>query len=99
MSPNDFTQDPSVIELAAEHRRFSDAEVGQRVGLSMNQRAPGIRRQSHRRAICYGWHDQRDNWHRSYGNENWELDDDSQMRLRFACINELSIRESDRKSH
>jgi nuclear transport factor 2 (NTF2) superfamily protein len=29
-----------------------------------------------------------------YGNENWEFDDQRLMRVRFACINDLPIKES-----
>jgi len=36
---------------------------------------------------------------RSYGNENWEFDEHGLMRLRIASINDLPIRESDRKFH
>jgi uncharacterized protein len=39
------------------------------------------------------------NWFRSYGNENWEFDEHGLMRLRFACINDLPITESQRKFH
>src|SRR5436190_1142127 len=39
------------------------------------------------------------NWFRSYGNENWEFDGNGLMRLRFASINDLPIKESDRKYH
>lgn len=47
--------------------------------------------------FAYEWHDDSGNWYRSYGNENWEFNDDGLMRLRFASINDLLIRESDRK--
>lgn len=36
---------------------------------------------------------------RSFGNENWEFDDDGLMRLRLANINDLPISESERKYH
>ncbi len=49
--------------------------------------------------FAYEWHDDSSNWFRSYGNENWEFDDNGLMRLRYACINDLPIRESDRKYH
>ena len=49
--------------------------------------------------FAYEWHDDSGNWFRSYGNENWEFNDDGLMRLRFACINDLPIKESDRKYH
>jgi nuclear transport factor 2 (NTF2) superfamily protein len=49
--------------------------------------------------FAYESHDDSGNWFRSYGNENWEFNDDGLMRLRFACINDLPIKESDRKFH
>jgi nuclear transport factor 2 (NTF2) superfamily protein len=39
------------------------------------------------------------NWFRSYGNENWEFDENGLMRLRLASINDLSIKETERKYH
>ncbi|TDT46991.1 hypothetical protein CLV90_1058 [Maribacter spongiicola] len=36
-------------------------------------------------------------WFRAYGNENWEFDEDGLMQKRFASINDLKIKESDRK--
>jgi nuclear transport factor 2 (NTF2) superfamily protein len=47
--------------------------------------------------FAYEWHDDSGNWYRSYGNENWEFNADGLMRLRLACINDLPIRESDRR--
>ena len=38
-------------------------------------------------------------WFRSYGNENWEFDEHGLMRLRIASINDLPIKESERKYH
>jgi nuclear transport factor 2 (NTF2) superfamily protein len=49
--------------------------------------------------FAYEWHDDAGNWFRSYGNENWEFNDDGLMRLRLASINDLLIKESDRKYH
>lgn len=49
--------------------------------------------------FAYEWHDDAQNWFRSYGNENWEFDDNGLMRRRFACINDLPIKEADRKYH
>jgi uncharacterized protein len=49
--------------------------------------------------FAYECHDDSDNWFRSYGNENWEFDDDGLMRTRYASINDLPIRESERKFH
>jgi uncharacterized protein len=49
--------------------------------------------------FAYECHDDSGNWFRSYGNENWEFDDDGLMRTRYASINDLPIKESDRKYH
>lgn len=48
---------------------------------------------------AYEWHDDSGHWFRSYGNENWEYDEHSLMRRRFACINDMPIKEADRKFH
>ena len=49
--------------------------------------------------FAYEWHDDSGNWLRSYGNENWEFDDHGLMRFRYACINDLPIKEPERKYH
>ncbi|WLH92840.1 nuclear transport factor 2 family protein [Pseudomonas sp. FP453] len=48
---------------------------------------------------AYEWHDDSGNWFRSYGNENWEFDENGLMANRFACINDLPIQASERKFH
>ena len=45
----------------------------------------------------YEWHDDSGNWYRSYGNENWEFDENGLMRLRLASINDQRIGESGRR--
>ncbi len=47
--------------------------------------------------FAYEWHDDFGNWFRSYGNENWEFDENGLMRLRLASINDLLIKETERK--
>lgn len=49
--------------------------------------------------FAYEWHDDSGNWFRSYGNENWEFDENGLMRRRHASINDLPISEADRKYH
>src|SRR5580765_6664306 len=49
--------------------------------------------------FAYEWHDDSGHWFRSYGNENWEFDEQGLMRLRIASINDLPIDESERKYH
>jgi nuclear transport factor 2 (NTF2) superfamily protein len=49
--------------------------------------------------FAYECRDDSGNWFRSYGNENWEFDEQGLMRARYASINDLPIKESDRKYH
>jgi nuclear transport factor 2 (NTF2) superfamily protein len=47
--------------------------------------------------FAYEWHDDSGHWFRSYGNENWEFNDHGFMMRRFASINDLPIKEEERK--
>ena len=47
--------------------------------------------------FAYEWHDDSGQWFRSYGNENWEFNEQGYMMRRYASINDLPIRETDRK--
>jgi uncharacterized protein len=47
--------------------------------------------------FAYEWRDDANNWYRSYGNENWEFNSIGLMQFRYASINDLPIKESDRK--
>jgi len=47
--------------------------------------------------FAYEWHDGSGEWFRSYGNENWEFAENGLMQKRYASINDLPIKESDRK--
>ncbi|MBY6243911.1 nuclear transport factor 2 family protein [Methylosinus sp. Sm6] len=49
--------------------------------------------------FAYEWRDDSGNWFRSYGNENWEFDEQGLMRLRIASINDVPISVADRKFH
>jgi uncharacterized protein len=49
--------------------------------------------------FAYEWRDDSGNWFRSYGNENWHYNAAGLMEYRHACINDLPIKESDRKYH
>lgn len=53
----------------------------------------------HRIAVRFAYesHDDTGQWHRSYGNENWEFDANGLMARRFASINDLAIQASERK--
>ena len=54
---------------------------------------------SHRIAVRfeYEFHDADGQWYRAYGNENWEFDDNGLMKKRYASINDLAIKEEDRR--
>jgi nuclear transport factor 2 (NTF2) superfamily protein len=47
--------------------------------------------------FAYEWHDDSGQYYRSYGNENWEFNQQGLMTKRFASINDLPINKSDRK--
>ncbi|MEE4001001.1 nuclear transport factor 2 family protein [Tenacibaculum sp. FZY0031] len=44
----------------------------------------------------YEYQNKEGKWFRAYGNENWEFDDNGQMKKRYASINDLEIEEVDR---
>ena len=45
----------------------------------------------------YEYRNEAGRWFRAYGNENWEFDENGLMKKRFASINELEIKESERR--
>ena len=45
----------------------------------------------------YEFHDENGQWWRAYGNELWEFDENGLMAKRFASINDLAIKEEERK--
>ena len=47
--------------------------------------------------FAYEWHNDSGHWFRSYGNENWEFNAQGFMVRRYASINDLPIKESERK--
>ena len=49
--------------------------------------------------FAYEWHNDQGEWFRSYGNENWEFNEQGLMQKRYASINDLLIKETERKFH
>ncbi len=45
----------------------------------------------------YEYQDAAGQWFRAYGNENWEFDENGLMRKRYASINDLPIKETERR--
>jgi nuclear transport factor 2 (NTF2) superfamily protein len=44
----------------------------------------------------YEFQNKEGQWFRTYGNENWEFDENGLMQKRYASINDLAIEEADR---
>lgn len=49
--------------------------------------------------FAYEYHDDSGSWFRAYGNENWEFNEHGLMVRRHASINDLPIKEGERKYH
>ena len=49
--------------------------------------------------FAYEWHNDDEQWFRSYGNENWQFDENGLMAIRHASINDLAITNKQRKFH
>ena len=47
--------------------------------------------------FAYEWHDDSGQWYRSYGNENWMFNEAGLIMQRHASINDLPIKETERK--
>ncbi|HMW46743.1 MAG TPA: nuclear transport factor 2 family protein [Cellvibrionaceae bacterium] len=47
--------------------------------------------------FAYEWHNDQGQWFRSYGNENWQFNEQGLMQKRYASINDLAIEEHQRK--
>lgn len=89
----DFLQGRPAIEafLAAKWQRELDYRLIKEIwGFRVNRIA--VR-------FAYEWHDPAGRWFRSYGNENWEFDEDGLMRRRIASINDAPIAEANRLFH
>jgi hypothetical protein len=48
---------------------------------------------------AYESHEPSGQWFRSYGNENWEFDENGLMKVRHSSINDLPIKETERLFH
>lgn len=49
--------------------------------------------------FAYEWRDDAGSWFRAYGNENWEFSPEGLMQRRIASINDVPIKEAERKFH
>ena len=74
----------------------SETEMEPGTGVPLNQRDLGIYGKSNRRSFRVRVEGRFRAVYRSYGNENWEFDDQGIMHHRHASINDLPIKESER---
>lgn len=49
--------------------------------------------------FAYEYHNDRNEWFRAYGNENWEFDENGLMQKRYASINDVPISNKERLFH
>jgi uncharacterized protein len=49
--------------------------------------------------FAYEWHDDSGSWFRSYGNENWDIDEQGLTRIRISSINDVQIKDTERQYH
>jgi nuclear transport factor 2 (NTF2) superfamily protein len=49
--------------------------------------------------FAYEWQNASGQWMRSFGNENWEFNENGLMQRRIASINDIEISEEDRLFH
>jgi nuclear transport factor 2 (NTF2) superfamily protein len=47
--------------------------------------------------IAIDYQNEKGDWFRAYGNENWKFDENGLMKKRFASINDLPILESEKR--
>lgn len=47
--------------------------------------------------FAYEWHDDQQQWYRSYGNENWLFNPQGLMQRRYASINDVAIAAHERR--
>ena len=89
----EFLQGRAAIEafLAAKWRRELDCRLIKEIW-AFNGNRIAVR-------FAYECHDASGQWFRSYGNENWEFDEDGLMRRRIASINDLAIGPEERMFH
>jgi nuclear transport factor 2 (NTF2) superfamily protein len=88
-----------VLDWPCGYCAVLNPQVERRTGLPLNQRTGA--HQGNRIAVRFAYEcpDDSGNWFRSYGNENWEFDETGLMGRRIASINDLPIKESERKYH
>lgn len=79
-----------------EVKKFLERKWAKELDYKLKKELWGFRENRMAVRFEYEWHDADGNWFRSYGNELWEFDADGLMERRYASINDLPIKESER---
>ena len=88
-------------DAGLKYLKVSDAALLQKIEAEPRLLRLPLVRGGNRIAVrfAYEWHDADGKWYRSYGNENWQFDENGLMQRRIASINDLAISEQERKYH
>jgi nuclear transport factor 2 (NTF2) superfamily protein len=80
-----------------EIKQFLARKWKKELGYKLKKELWGFRENRMAVRFEYEWHDETNQWYRSYGNELWEFDENGLMRKRYASINDLPVTEEERK--
>ncbi|OOQ61381.1 DUF4440 domain-containing protein [Mucilaginibacter pedocola] len=80
-----------------EIKAFLTRKWQKELGYKLKKELWGFRENRMAVRFEYEWHDENNQWYRSYGNELWEFDENGYMQKRYASINDMPISESERK--
>jgi uncharacterized protein len=80
-----------------EIKQFLARKWKKELGYKLKKELWGFRENRMAVRFEYEWHDETNQWYRSYGNELWEFDENGLMRKRYASINDLPITDEERK--
>jgi nuclear transport factor 2 (NTF2) superfamily protein len=81
----------------AEVIAFLRRKWNRELGYKLSKELWGFRNNRMAVKFFYEWHDDSDQWFRSYGNELWEFAPSGLMQRREASINDMPIKPSERQ--
>ncbi len=87
------------INGRAEVRQFLKGKWEKELDYKLKKELWGFRENRMAVRFEYEYRNAEGQWFRAYGNELWEFDENGLMCKRYASINDLEIKESERKLH
>lgn len=87
------------INGRAEVRQFLKGKWEKELDYKLKKELWGFRDNRMAVRFEYEYRNEAGQWFRAYGNELWEFDENGLMQKRYASINDLEIKESERKLH